>query len=174
MKGDKAQKGGTWRETNEGRQGIDKTGEADTTTQGDTWRETRQRQDRRGGHHHSGRHMKGDKWRETRHKQDRTHEGRQMKGDKAQTPPLRETHEGRQGTDKTGEADTTTQGDTWRETRHRQDWRGGQHHHSGRHMKGDKWRETRHRQDRRGGHHQSQRGGHILRKNWEPLNGDFP
>ena len=47
-----------------------------------------------------------------------THEGRQMKGDKAQTrparrtPPLRETHEGRQGTDKTGEADTTTQGDT--------------------------------------------------------------
>ena len=47
-----------------------------------------------------------------------THDGRQMKGDKAQTrperrtPPLRETHEGRQGTDKTGEADTTTQGDT--------------------------------------------------------------
>ena len=47
-----------------------------------------------------------------------THEGRQMKGDKAQTrperrtPQLRETHEGRQGTDKTGEADTTTQGDT--------------------------------------------------------------
>ena len=52
-----------------------------------------------------------------------THEGRQMKGDKAQTrperrtPPLRETHDGRQmkgrqGTDKTGEADTTTQGDT--------------------------------------------------------------
>ena len=47
-----------------------------------------------------------------------THEGRQMKGDKAQTrperrtSPLRETHEGRQGTDKTGEADTTTQGDT--------------------------------------------------------------
>ena len=59
-----------------------------------------------------------------------THEGRQMKGDKAQTrpesrtpplrethegrqmPPLRETYEGRQGTDKTGEADTTTQGDT--------------------------------------------------------------
>ena len=46
-----------------------------------------------------------------------THEGRQMKGDKAQTrpkrrtPPFRETHEGRQGTDKTGEADTTTQGD---------------------------------------------------------------
>ena len=41
-----------------------------------------------------------------------------MKGDKAQTrperrtPPLRETKEGRQGTDKTGEADTTTQGDT--------------------------------------------------------------
>ena len=46
-----------------------------------------------------------------------------MKGDKAQTrperrtPPLRETHDGRQmkgdkGTDKTGEADTTTQGDT--------------------------------------------------------------
>ena len=41
-----------------------------------------------------------------------------MKGDKAQarperpTPPLRETHEGRQGTDKTGEADTTTQVDT--------------------------------------------------------------
>ena len=41
-----------------------------------------------------------------------------MKGDKAQTrperrtPPLRETNEGRQGTDKTGEADTTTQGDT--------------------------------------------------------------
>ena len=52
-----------------------------------------------------------------------TQGGRQMKGDKAQTrpqrrtPPLRETHEGRQGTDKTGEADTTTQG---------------------RHMKGDK------------------------------------
>ena len=52
----------------------------------------------------------------------KTHEGRQMKGDKAETrperqrPPLRETHEGRQmkrqGTDKTGEADTTTQGDT--------------------------------------------------------------
>ena len=47
-----------------------------------------------------------------------THDGRQMKGDKAQarperrTPPRRETHEGRQGTDKTGEADTTTQGDT--------------------------------------------------------------
>ena len=47
-----------------------------------------------------------------------THEGRQMKVDKAQTrperrtPPLRETHEGRQGTDKTGEADTTAQGDT--------------------------------------------------------------
>ena len=47
-----------------------------------------------------------------------THERRQMKGDKAQTrparqtPPLRETHAGRQGTDKTGEADTTTQGDT--------------------------------------------------------------
>ena len=47
-----------------------------------------------------------------------THEGRQMKGDKAQTrqerrtAPLRETHEGRQGTDKTGKADTTTQGDT--------------------------------------------------------------
>ena len=47
-----------------------------------------------------------------------THDGRQMKGDKAQTrperrtPPLRETNEGRQGTDKTGEADTTTQGDT--------------------------------------------------------------
>ena len=46
------------------------------------------------------------------------HEGRQMKGDKAQTrperrtPPLRETHEGKQGRDKTGEADTTTQGDT--------------------------------------------------------------
>ena len=46
-----------------------------------------------------------------------THEGRQMKGDKAQTrpkrrtPPFRETHEGRQGTDKTGEADTTTQVD---------------------------------------------------------------
>ena len=41
-----------------------------------------------------------------------------MKGDKAQTrperrtPPLRETHEGRQMKgDKTGEADTTTQGD---------------------------------------------------------------
>ena len=47
-----------------------------------------------------------------------THEGRHMKGDKAQTrperraPPLRETHEGRQGTDKTGESDTTPQGDT--------------------------------------------------------------
>ena len=47
-----------------------------------------------------------------------THEGRHMKGDKAQTrpesrtPSLRETHEGRQGTDKTGEAGTTTQGDT--------------------------------------------------------------
>ena len=47
-----------------------------------------------------------------------THEGRQMKGDKAQTraerrtPPLRETNEGRQGTDKTGEADTASQGDT--------------------------------------------------------------
>ena len=47
-----------------------------------------------------------------------TNKGRQMKGDKAQTrperrtPPLRETHEGRQGTDKTGEADTTNQGDT--------------------------------------------------------------
>ena len=237
------------RETHEGRQGTDKTGEADTTTQadtwretrhrqdrtttqGDTWRETRHRQDRRGGHHHSGRHTKGDKWRETRHRQDRrgghhhserhmkgdtwretnkgrqgtdktgeadttaqgdtwretnegrqgrdktgeaetttqgdtwrdkaqtrperrtpplrqTHEGRQMKGDKAQTrperrtPPFRETHEGRQmkrqGTDKTGELDTTTQGDTRRETRHRQDRRGG-HCHSGRHMKGDKWR----------------------------------
>ena len=52
-----------------------------------------------------------------------TNEGRQIKGDKVQTrserrtPPLRETHEGRQmkgdkGTDKTSEADTTTQGDT--------------------------------------------------------------
>ena len=47
-----------------------------------------------------------------------THKGRQMKGDKAQTrperrtPPLRETHEGRRGTDKTGEADTATQGNT--------------------------------------------------------------
>ena len=47
-----------------------------------------------------------------------TYERRQMKGDKAQTrperrtPPLRETNEGRQGTDKTGEADTTKQGDT--------------------------------------------------------------
>ena len=46
-----------------------------------------------------------------------THEGRQMKGDKAQTrperrtPPLRETNEGRHGTDKTGEVNTTTQGD---------------------------------------------------------------
>ena len=45
-----------------------------------------------------------------------------MKGDKAQTrpesrtPPLSETHEGRQGTDKTTEVG---------------------HHHSGRHMKGD-------------------------------------
>ena len=38
-----------------------------------------------------------------------THEGRQGTD---RTPPLRETHEGRQGTDKTGEADTTTQGDT--------------------------------------------------------------
>ena len=43
-----------------------------------------------------------------------TNERRQMNGDKAQTkperrtPPLRETHEGRQGTDKTGEADTTS------------------------------------------------------------------
>ena len=39
-----------------------------------------------------------------------------MKGDKAQTRPARrtplgETHEGRRGTDKTGEADTATQGD---------------------------------------------------------------
>ena len=47
-----------------------------------------------------------------------THEGRQMEGDKAQTrperptPPLRETNEGREGTDKTGEADTTMQGET--------------------------------------------------------------
>ena len=47
-----------------------------------------------------------------------THEGRQMKGDEAQTrperhtPPLRETREGRQGRDETGEADITTQGDT--------------------------------------------------------------
>ena len=52
-----------------------------------------------------------------------THDGRQMKGDKAQTrperrtSPLRETHERetneeRRGTDKTGEEDTTTQGDT--------------------------------------------------------------
>ena len=42
-----------------------------------------------------------------------THEGRQMKREaQTRTPPLRETHEGRQGTDKTGEADTTTQGDT--------------------------------------------------------------
>ena len=47
-----------------------------------------------------------------------THEGRQMKGDKAQTrperrtPPLRETNEGRHGTDKTGEVNNTTQGDT--------------------------------------------------------------
>jgi len=40
-----------------------------------------------------------------------------MKGDKAQTPerrtpPFRETHERRQGINKTGEADTITQGDT--------------------------------------------------------------
>ena len=58
---------------------------------------TRHRQDRRGGHHHSGRHMKGDKA--------QTRPARR-------TPPLRETNEGRQDTDKTGEADTTTQGDT--------------------------------------------------------------
>ena len=71
---------------------------------------------------HEGRQMKGDK---AQTRPDRrtpplreTHEGRQMKGDKAQTrperrtPPRRTTHEGRQGTDKTGEADTTTQGDT--------------------------------------------------------------
>ena len=50
---------------------------------------------------------------------------RHMKGDKTQTrperwtPPLRETNEGRQGTDKTGEADTAT-------------------HLSGKHMMGDK------------------------------------
>ena len=38
--------------------------------------------------------------------------GRQTNGDKAkQTRRRRETNEGRQGTDKTGEADTTTQGD---------------------------------------------------------------
>ena len=90
------------------------------------------------GHHHSGRHMTGDTWRETRRRQDRRgghqNSGRQMKGDKAQTrperrtPPLRETNEGRQGTDKTGEADTATQGNTWWETRHRQDRRGGHHH----------------------------------------------
>ena len=70
-----------------------------------------------------------------------------MKGDKAQTrperrtPPLRETHEGRQ----------------MKETR-----RG--HHHSRRHVKGDKCRETnegkRDRQDRRGGHHHS--GRHMM------------
>jgi len=41
-----------------------------------------------------------------------------MKGNKAQTrperrtPPLRETNEGRQGTDKTGEADAANQGNT--------------------------------------------------------------
>ena len=176
MKGDKAQtrperRTPPIRETHERRQ-----------MKGDKWRETG-RQDRRGGHHHS----------QTRPERRtpplrETHEGRHMKGD-----TWRETNEGRRGTDKTGEADTTTQGDTWRETRHRQDRRGGHHHsgrhmkgdkrretrhrqdrrgghhHSGRHMKGDKWRETRHRQDRRGGHHQSQRGGDILRKNWEPL-----
>jgi len=46
--------------------------------------------------------------------------GRHMKVDKAQkrpkrrTPPLmiRETHEGRRGTDKIGEADTATSGNT--------------------------------------------------------------
>jgi len=44
------------------------------------------------------------------------YERRQIKGDEAQTrparriPPLRETNKERQGTNKTGEADTTTQG----------------------------------------------------------------
>ena len=71
---------------------------------------------------HEGRQIKGDKA-QTRPERRTpplkgTREGRQMKGDKAQTrperrtPPLRETHEGRQGTDKTGEADTATQGNT--------------------------------------------------------------
>jgi len=77
-----------------------------------------------------------------------------MKGDKAQTrperrtPPLREPHEGKQM--KGHKAQT-------RPERRTPPLR--------RHMKGDKGRETRHRQDRRGEHHQSQRGGHILRKN---------
>jgi len=40
-----------------------------------------------------------------------THEGRQgTTRPERRTPPLRETNEERQGTDKTGEADTTTQG----------------------------------------------------------------
>ena len=86
--------------------------------------------------HDDGRQIKGDKAQTRPARRTpplrETHEGRQMKGDKAQTrperrtPPLRETHEGKQlkgdtcrethegkqGTDKFGEADTTTQGDT--------------------------------------------------------------
>ena len=52
-----------------------------------------------------------------------TNDGRQIKGNKAQirpekrTPPLRETHDGRQMKGKEGgEADATTQGDTFWET----------------------------------------------------------
>ena len=59
---------------------------------------------------HEGRPMKADKAQTRPERRTpplrETHEGRQMKGDKS-----RETNQGRQGTDKTGEADTTTQDD---------------------------------------------------------------
>ena len=108
MKGDKAQtkperRTPPLRETHEGRQMGDK---AQTRPERRTppLRET-----------HKGRQMKGDKAQRTG---GHHHSGRHMKGDKAQTrperrtPPRRETHAARQGTVKTGEADTTTQGDT--------------------------------------------------------------
>ena len=101
------------------------------STKGRLWETSAGRQDRRWRtpplrETHEGRQMMGDKAQTRPARRTpplrETHEGREMKGDKAQTrperrtSPLRETHEGRQmkekGTDKTGEADTTTQGDT--------------------------------------------------------------
>ena len=64
---------------------------------------------------HEGRQMKGDKAqtrpeRRTPPLRETHDDGRQMKGDKAQTRPERRT--GDKAQTKTGEADTTTQGDT--------------------------------------------------------------
>ena len=73
-----------------------------------------------------------------------THEGRQMKGDKAQTrperrtPPLRETYADRQM--KGAKAQTRPERRTppLKETCEGRQMKEGGHHHSGRHMMGDK------------------------------------